>query len=421
MEFTIIANDKRARLGELTTTHKKASCTLTTPGCFMYARSGLLPHLTDDTRQGIVAEPRPWLVPLATVVEQLGVEVMEAYEDGYQSFISEPSQVLCLTTHDTFSTQLRMHRYNEEKSVSVWAPSGRQKFTAESYAKLVETFQFSTCTAPSDQIQVKEETAKRCRKSRERSARFLDQFLASKMISECSVIAAVEGGQDIALREMSADDVAKREGVVGYSLSGLEFTDKQFVPVLDAVLKRLPEVKPRFLFGVFSPLKILDAIERSVDVFDTTTACYATDRGCAFNFQIHCDASAKQEKDTSIDSQAEKANGFPKTTSIETNVLAEQQDSKSEIRKDLRVFEMDMNDRRYFDDFRPLLADCTCYCCAKYTRAYVHHLLVTKEMLGGVLLTMHNLHHWLTWFAAVRDRIRDGTLAEMRGFYEQLM
>lgn len=420
MEFTIIANDKRARLGELTTTQKKASCTLNTPGCFMYSRSGLLPHLTDDTRKGIVAEPRPWLVPLATVVEQPGVEVMEAYRDGYQSFISQPSQVLFLTMHDTFSSQPRMYRYNEEKSVSVWAPSGRQKFTAESYAKLVEAFQFSTCTAPSDQIQATEETTKRCRKSRDRSTRFLDQFLASKSLAECSVIAAVEGGQDIALREMCADDVAVREGVAGYSLSGLEFTDKQFVPVLDAVLKRLPEVKPRFLFGVFSPLEILDAIDRSVDVFDTTTACYATDRGCAFNFQIHCDGGAKQVKDASIDSQAEKANGFPKITSSESSVPAEQLD-KSEIRKDLRVYEMDMNDRRYFDDFLPLVADCTCYCCVKYTRAYVHHLLITKEMLGRVLLTTHNLHHWLTWFAAVRERIRDGTLDEMKRFYEQLM
>lgn len=69
---------------------------------------------------------------------------------------------------------------------------------------------------------------------------------------------------------------------------------------------------------------------------------------------------------------------------------------------------------RYQDDFGPLLEGCTCYCCQRHTRAYVHHLLVTNELLAGVLLMMHNFQHYFSFFSAIRDALRDNKLDQLK-------
>ncbi|KAJ7424642.1 hypothetical protein WISP_27796 [Willisornis vidua] len=69
---------------------------------------------------------------------------------------------------------------------------------------------------------------------------------------------------------------------------------------------------------------------------------------------------------------------------------------------------------RYQDDFGPVLEGCSCYCCQRHTRAYVNHLLVTNELLAGVLLMMHNFQHYFGFFSAIRDALRDNKLDELK-------
>lgn len=69
---------------------------------------------------------------------------------------------------------------------------------------------------------------------------------------------------------------------------------------------------------------------------------------------------------------------------------------------------------RYQDDFRPLVEGCCCYCCKKHMRAYVHHLLVTNELLGGVLLMLHNMAHYLGFFKALREAIASDCVQDFK-------
>ncbi|KAL0156743.1 hypothetical protein M9458_047989, partial [Cirrhinus mrigala] len=69
---------------------------------------------------------------------------------------------------------------------------------------------------------------------------------------------------------------------------------------------------------------------------------------------------------------------------------------------------------RFQDDFRPLVEGCACYCCTKHMRAYVHHLLVTNELLGGVLLMLHNMAHYLGFFKALREAIVGDRLLDFK-------
>ncbi len=70
--------------------------------------------------------------------------------------------------------------------------------------------------------------------------------------------------------------------------------------------------------------------------------------------------------------------------------------------------------RAYAEDRRPLVEGCGCFACQGYTRAYVHHLLETHEMLAGVLLEMHNTYHWLRFMEAMRRAIVEGRFEKWR-------
>ena len=138
--------------------------------------------------------------------------------------------------------------------------------------------------------------------------------------------------------------------------------------LLAAVTKELPEKKPRFIQGLHNPCKsnswglsyvthvfhsladIFVALEAGVDVFDSAYCYTAVENGCALTYP-----NTLPLKDGAMD---------PIVTG----------------------FEIDLNDEKYAADHLPLLASCSCYTCTNYTRAYVHHLLGTKELLGKVLL-----------------------------------
>jgi queuine tRNA-ribosyltransferase len=66
----------------------------------------------------------------------------------------------------------------------------------------------------------------------------------------------------------------------------------------------------------------------------------------------------------------------------------------------------------YRHDTRPLDANCGCYCCAHFTRAYLHHLHRVNEILGARLNTIHNLHYYLSLMGGLRDAIAAGSLAD---------
>ncbi len=69
---------------------------------------------------------------------------------------------------------------------------------------------------------------------------------------------------------------------------------------------------------------------------------------------------------------------------------------------------------RYATDPEPLDSSCGCPTCARYSRAYLRHLRLRGEMLGGVLMTQHNLWHYLDTMRRIRHAIASGSFAEMR-------
>jgi queuine tRNA-ribosyltransferase len=126
---------------------------------------------------------------------------------------------------------------------------------------------------------------------------------------------------------------------------------------LDVTVPHLPEDKPRYLMGVGTPDDILSAVARGIDMFDCVIPTRAGRTARAYT-----------------------------TTGVHN-----------------------LRNARFADDPAPLDADCDCPACNKHSRAYLHHLFRTREMLGPILLTWHNITFYQFLMRNIRSSIMAGS------------
>ena len=150
----------------------------------------------------------------------------------------------------------------------------------------------------------------------------------------------------------------------GYAIGGLAVGEsaEDMYRIIDAVEPYMPEDKPRYLMGVGTPQNILEAVERGVDFFD----CVITSRN------------------------ARHANLFT----------------------DIGV--LNLNNKKFEKDDRPLMEGCQCPACKNYTRSYIRHLIKAKEMLGMRLCVLHNLHFYNELMAQIRKAIEENRFASFK-------
>lgn len=179
----------------------------------------------------------------------------------------------------------------------------------------------------------------------------------------------VQGGVDKALRKESALAL-KDMSFDGYAVGGLAVGEPQEVmlEVLDFTLPLLPADRPRYLMGVGTPDDLVKAVMRGVDMFD----CVLPTRS------------------------GRTARGYTRRGVI------------------------NLRNARHRDDPRPIDPDCPCPTCSRWSRAYVHHLFRAEEMLGSILLTLHNLYYYQEVMAGLRKAIEAGKLEDFAtAFFEQ--
>jgi len=170
-----------------------------------------------------------------------------------------------------------------------------------------------------------------------------------------------QGGDNHILRKESADKLVEI-GFDGYAIGGLAVGEPQEVmfDVLDHVTPMLPEDKPRYLMGVGTPLDMLGAVQRGVDMFDCVMPTRSGRTAKAFT----------------------------------------------------SMGELNLRNGRFREDPAPLDPECKCDTCTKYSRAYLSHLIHGNEILGSVLLTNHNLYFYQQLMRDMRTAIKDGKLNE---------
>jgi queuine tRNA-ribosyltransferase len=173
----------------------------------------------------------------------------------------------------------------------------------------------------------------------------------------------VQGGTSAALRARSAE-LTLEIGFEGYAIGGLSVGEpnEEMYKVIEATSPLLPQERPRYLMGVGTPLDLIEAVARGIDMFD----CVLPTRN-ARNGQLFTSEGP-----------------------------------------------LNIKNARYAEDDGPPDPACGCYTCRTFSRAYLRHLFMTGEMTGGTLNTLHNLYFYLDTMGRIRKAIAFGTFEKFR-------
>uniref|UniRef100_A0AAV2L3Y7 Queuine tRNA-ribosyltransferase accessory subunit 2 n=1 Tax=Knipowitschia caucasica TaxID=637954 RepID=A0AAV2L3Y7_KNICA len=402
MQFELIrVAQGNFRLGVLTGVGRTGKYLLNTPGCLLHTHLGTIPHLTQDTLHTLKQLPCVSQVTLSALAEHQ--EVLEEFKDGFQKFAGLHDTLLYCSLHDPAASSPT--GYTTNKTVSVWGSGGRIELTVAKFVALLKSVQpdWYQCMADGETWQ-SNTSRKRVRKSVDRTLAHLDECLlahqTSPELKETEVFGVVEGGDIREERVRSARETAKRP-MSGFCLDGLQtgsMDQALRTELITAVNAELPEDKPRLLQGVGRPDEVLACVEAGVDLFEGFFPFQVTERGCALDF------------DYSICPDPERA--VLEQDGVEKPAVERQTDADVNSGDQIQMtpFEINLKDKRFHDDFGPLVEGCGCYCCRNHQRAYIHHLLVTNELLASVLLMIHNTAHYQGFFRALRDALANDKL-----------
>jgi queuine tRNA-ribosyltransferase len=219
---------------------------------------------------------------------------------------------------------------------------------------------FDECTPyPADEL-----TAE---KSMQLSLRWAKRSKQAHGDNPSALFGIVQGGMHENLRDISLQGLTEI-GFDGYAIGGLSVGEpkEDMIRILDHLGPRMPQDKPHYLMGVGRPEDLIEAVARGIDMFDCVMPTRNARNGHLF---VH--------------------HGVVK-----------------------------IRNSRYKTDIDPLDPLCDCYTCKNYSRAYLHHLDRTGEMLGPRLNTIHNLHYYQTLMTGIRNAISTGTLKQFsQDFY----
>jgi len=211
-----------------------------------------------------------------------------------------------------------------------------------------------------------------CR-SMELSMRWAARSYKAHLGSSSALFGIVQGGIYPKLRTNSLEklmDIGSGQGFHGYAIGGLSVGEPKVERqvVLQQFLPHMPQDKPRYLMGVGTPEDIVEAVLLGVDMFDCVLPTRNARNGHLF---------------------------------VSGGVIR-------------------IRNSRYKTDTRPLDERCSCYTCRHYSRAYLHHLDRSHEILASRLNTLHNLSYYQTLLSGLRQAIAQGSLADFVRDFRQL-
>jgi queuine tRNA-ribosyltransferase len=197
----------------------------------------------------------------------------------------------------------------------------------------------------------------------ERTHRWAARCRQAQTRSDQALFGIVQGGIFEDLRRESAAFLAGLD-FPGYAIGGLSVGEskEQMYRMLDVTTPLLPGDRPRYLMGVGTPEDILEGVARGIDLFDCVLPTRLGRNGAALTGQGR----------------------------------------------------LNLRNAQHVADPGPLEEGCACYACRDFSRAYIHHLVKAKEILGLRLLTLHNLHFLLQLMRDVRQAIQAGTFAALK-------
>lgn len=358
IKYELISKDKNtdARYGKIITNHGTFETPMFMPVGTLATVKTLSPEEIKEIGSGIILSNtyHLWLRPGADVVERAG---------GLHKFMNYDGPIL--TDSGGFQVfSLAKPKDITEDGVSFKSHiDGSNLFLTPEISIEVQNKLDSDIAMSFDECPPYPVTHEYMRKSIERTIRWAKRGLEVHNNPNQSLFGIVQGGEYPDLREWSAKETVKLN-FDGYSIGGTSVGEPKDVmyKMIEYSIPHLPEDKPRYLMGVGDPIDLIEGVIRGVDMFD-----------CVLPTRI-----------------ARHANAFTKNGRINLRNL------------------------KFKYDYSSVQEDCDCYTCKNFTKAYIRHLLVANETLGGRLLSIHNLRFLIRITEEMREAIKENRLLEYR-------
>jgi queuine tRNA-ribosyltransferase len=346
--FKILASQGRARAGLFTTPHGDLETPVFAPVGTQATVKTLTPAQLDELGASLVLANtyHLYLRPGDDLVAELG---------GLHHFMQWPHPMLTDSGgYQVFSLAQTRKIDDDGVTFKSHIDGSTHRFTPEKSIQIQEhlgadiIMSFDECSDPNDHNYSKT--------AMERTHQWAERSLAAKHRTDQALFGIVQGGVNPGLRAASAQFIAALP-FPGIAIGGLSVgeTKQEMHATLDLVTPLLPENKPRYLMGVGTPEDLINGIARGIDIFD----CVLPTRLARHNAAFSSDGR------------------------------------------------LNLMNAAFAHDQRPIDEACDCYTCQTFTRAYLRHLIVAKELLAGTLLSIHNLHALIQLVRDIRDSILD--------------
>jgi queuine tRNA-ribosyltransferase len=349
-EFNITARANRARSGRFTTPHGDLLTPVFAPVGTQATVKTLTPeHLKSINASLVLSNTyHLYLRPGDELVREMG---------GLHEFMQWPRPML--TDSGGFQVfSLSKTRQVDDDGVTFKShiDGSTHRFTPEKSIAIQENLgadiimAFDECSDPNDHEYT--------RLAMDRTHRWAERSVKASRRTDQAVFGIVQGGVNPSMRAESARFI-RDLGTPGIAIGGLSVgeTKEEMHAMLDVVTPLLPDNKPRYLMGVGTPEDLINAVARGVDIFD----CVLPTR-----LARHHSAFAPEGR-------------------------------------------LNLMNASFARDQRPIDETCDCYTCRTFTRAYLRHLIIARELLAGTLISIHNLRALIRLMEQVREHIADGS------------
>jgi queuine tRNA-ribosyltransferase len=361
VKFTVVARGGAARLGRLELAHGIVQTPAFMPVGTYGAVKGVGPEdLKTIGAQIILSNTfHLWLRP--------GLEVIGAH-GGLHRFMGWEGPIL--TDSGGFQVfSLGELRKITEEGVTFQSPvNGDRCFLSPEESMRIQRVLNSDIAMVFDECTPYPVTEEQARESMQLSLRWASRSRMAHEGNPNALFGIVQGGMYETLRTQSLEGL-ERTGFDGFAIGGLSVGEPkdEMRRILTFTAPLLPADKPRYLMGVGTPADLVNAVAQGMDMFDCVLPTRNARNGWAYT-----------------------SRGIVK-----------------------------LRNARYRMDLKPLDESCSCYTCARFTRAYLHHLQRVNEMLGARLNTLHNLHYYQALMRRMREALQDERWAQFMNVFQQ--
>lgn len=357
IKYELIKNDGRARLGKLITNHGTYDTPMFMPVGTLANVKMLTPEELKAVHSAVILSNtyHLWLRPGEDIVAKAG---------GLHKFMNYDGPILTDSGgFQVFSLAKDKKKDITEEGVHFKSHiDGKPLFLTPELSIEIQNKLDSDIAMSFDECIPYPATYEYAKQSTERTLRWAKRGKDAFKNENQSLFGIVQGGEYTDLREFSAKETVKLD-FDGYSIGGTSVGEDKptMYKMIDDAIRYLPTDKPRYLMGVGEPIDLLEGVERGVDMFD-----------CVLPTRI-----------------ARHANAFTQHGKI------------------------NLRNAKYKEDFTSI-DECDCYTCTHYTKAYIRHLFVANEGLGGRLLSIHNIRFLIRMMEEMREAIKEDRFLEYK-------